>query len=190
MAGEAAAQWPGEEVLNGVDTVRLGEMVREVRADPGQGELQLRVANRWLEGGRNRTTITSYRRAGGEEQHLRPFTLEADEPPVLLGEDGAPGPTEYLLAALSACLTTSLAYHAAAHGVRLESVESSCEGDLDLRGFLDLDPKIRKGFREIRMRFRIRGDADEARLLGLMKRSPVFDTIVNPTPVKITIERL
>jgi hypothetical protein len=43
---------------------------------------------------------------------------------------------EVLIHALAACLTASLVYHAAAKGIRIEGVESSIEGDLDLRGFL------------------------------------------------------
>jgi uncharacterized OsmC-like protein len=45
-------------------------------------------------------------------------------------------PVEYVLHALGGCLTTTLVYNAAALGIQLEKVESSYEGDLDLRGFL------------------------------------------------------
>ena len=69
------------------------------------------------------------------------LVLDADEPPVLLGEDRGPNPVEYALSALSACMTTALVYHAAAKGYELEEVESRWEGDLNLKGFLGIDPK-------------------------------------------------
>ena len=60
--------------------------------------------------------------------------MDCDEPPVLLGEDKGANPVEYVLAALSGCLTTTLAYHAAAQGIDIEGIESTFEGDLDLWG--------------------------------------------------------
>ena len=84
--------------------------------------------------------------------------LEADEPPLLLGRDQGANPVEYLLHALAACVTTSMVYHAAAKGIAIEEVESTVEGSLDLRGFLGVDPKVRKGYENIRMNFRIKAD--------------------------------
>jgi len=42
-----------------------------------------------------------------------------------------------------------MVYHAAAHGIKIEQVESSLHGDLDLRGFLGLDRTIRNGYQRI-----------------------------------------
>ena len=62
----------------------------------------------------------------------------------LLGEDEAANPVEYLLAGLAGCVTTSLVAHAAARGVKIDSIESTLEGDIDLQGLLQLDEKDRK----------------------------------------------
>jgi len=40
-----------------------------------------------------------------------------------------------------------MVYHAAARGIAVEQVESTLEGDLDLRGFLDIAPNVRKGYK-------------------------------------------
>lgn len=40
-------------------------------------------------------------------------------------------PIEYLLVALSGCLTTSLVAHAAARGIRIRGMRSKYEGDPD-----------------------------------------------------------
>ena len=119
--------------INGVDAERMRATVQAVPQNPGPAAFQFRVANQWINGGRNRSTIKSFYGVGGEDSvRTKPFVLDADEPPVLSGEDHAANPAEYVLHALAACLTTSLVYHAAARGIRIESVESTLEGDLDL----------------------------------------------------------
>jgi uncharacterized OsmC-like protein len=62
---------------------------------------------------------------------------EAQEPPpLLLGENHGINPVEYALAALNGYLTTSLIYHAAAQGIKIDEVELTLFKDLDLHGFL------------------------------------------------------
>lgn len=96
---------------------------------------------------------------------------------------------EFVLHALAACLTTSLVYHAAARGIRIESVESTLEGDLDLQGFLGLSEQVRRGYKEIRVKFQVTSDASPEQLEELTKFSPVYDIVSNPVPVSIQIER-
>lgn len=66
---------------------------------------------------------------GKELPHERPFTLEADEPPVLPGENAAVNPVEHLLQGFASCLTTSIAYHDAARGIKVEGGECTIESD-------------------------------------------------------------
>ena len=120
--------------------------------------------------------------------------LRADEPAILLGNDIAANPVEYLLHSLAACLTTSMVYHAAARGIHIEEVESSLEGDIDLHGFLDLDDRVRNGFQGIRVKFKIRADVSDRQLQELAQlgpgHSPVFDSLTNGVPVSVSAERL
>jgi uncharacterized OsmC-like protein len=176
-------------VVNGVDVERMGATVQAVQQNPTLAIFQFRAANRWITGGHNRSTIQSFYGAGQEDAvRTQPFVLDADEPPVLLGEDHGANPVEYVLHALAACLTTSLVYHAAARGIRIESVESRLEGDLDLRGFLGLSDTVRRGYRQIRVHFAIKSDAPAEQLKELTTFSPVHDIVSNPVPVQITIE--
>ena len=117
-----------------------------------------------------------------------PFELDADEPPVLLGQDNGANPAEFVLHALASCLTTSLVYHASARGIQIESVESKLEGDIDLRGFLGLSKDIRKGYQHINVQFKVKSDADPALLRELCNQSPVCDIISNPVPVTVSVE--
>lgn len=177
------------ETINGVNTERMGATVQAVQQDPALATFRFRASNTWINGGHNRSMIKSFYGAGAEDTvRTKPFVVDAAEPPVLLGEDQAPNPVEYVLHALAACLTTSLVYHAAARGIRIESMESQLEGDLDLRGFLGLSDDVRKGFQEIRATFTVKSDATKEQLEKLAKFSPVYDTIANPVPVSISIK--
>ena len=116
-----------------------------------------------------------------------------DEPPLLLGENHGANAGEYALTALNGCLITALIYHAAAQGIKIDEVESSLEGDADLRGFLGIDDSVRNGYERINVTFRIKSDAPEEKLRELVelaqKRSPVFDMLSNPTPVQANMEK-
>ena len=119
--------------------------------------------------------------------------MDNDEPPVLLGQDNGANPVEQVLHGLAGCLTTSLVYHAAARGIRIDEVESTYEGDLDLHGFLGMDPKVRNGFQQVRVTFKVKGDAPQEKLQELVelaqKRSPVFDMLSHGVPVKVTLAK-
>jgi len=80
-----------------------------------------------------------------------------------------------------------------AKGIRIDEVESTLEGDLDLHGFSGLDPNIRNGYESINVKFKIKSDAPKEKLQELVelakKRSPVCDIISNPTPANVSLEK-
>lgn len=182
-----------ERVINGVNVTKLSGLVDAIREKPGLARFQLRATNQWIGGMQNKATVKDFYGAGKEDDTRRqPFVYKEDEPPVLLGNNEGASPVEYVLVALSGCLTSSLIAHAAARGVRLDSVESKLEGDVDLRGFLGMAAEVRRGFENIRVTFRIKSDAPREKLQELVelaqKRSPVFDIVTNPTAVTVTLE--
>jgi uncharacterized OsmC-like protein len=150
------------------------------------------VRNKWINGGNNHITVKEFYGAQQDHEHEVPFELEADEHQVLLGEDKGPNPVEYLLAGLSGCLTSALIYHAAAKRIKIKGVQSRVEGDLDLRGFLDLSPDVKVGYEHIRVYFKIDADVSpeqkEELIQMAQKYSPVFNSVVNPTPVTVRLE--
>jgi uncharacterized OsmC-like protein len=89
-------------------------------------------------------------------------------------------------------LITSLIYHAAAQGIKIDEVETSLSGDLNLHGFLGLDENIRNGYEKIKVKFKIKADTSKEKLQELIqlaqKRSPVFDIISHPTPIGVGLE--
>jgi uncharacterized OsmC-like protein len=183
-----------QQNLNGVNVEQLMQTINLIKDDPSLASFQFRARNQWLNGGHNRTTIQGFYGAGQEDTtRTQAFTMDNDEPTLLLGNDQAPNPTEALFHALAGCLTTSLVYHAAARGIQLEEVESRLEGNLDLRGFLGMSDQVRNGYDQIRVAFKIKGDATPEQLQELCElakqRSPVFDMVSNPVPIAVTVEK-
>ena len=179
-----------EITRNGVNVTRLGATIKAIEAQPELAQFKFRATNQWDTGGHNQATIDSFYGTCQEMEHKRPFVMDADEPPVLLGEDNGANPVEFVLAGLSGCMTTTLAYHCAGRGLNVESIESEFEGDIDLHGLLDLDPNCRSGYREIRVKFKVKGDADEATIQELLRKSPVYDTLANPVKIKVEVEKV
>jgi uncharacterized OsmC-like protein len=179
-----------DQFLNGLNVTEYGRIVDAVRGDSRLAKFQFRTGNRWQDGGLNRTTITGLY-GGGEEQGAgtRQFTVDAAEPPVLLGKDEAPNPAEYLLHALAACLTSSIVYKAAARGIVVEAIEGRLEGDMDARRFLEISDAQRTGYQGIRAVFKVKADASPEEIRELAEFSPVFDTVTRGTAVSLQIEK-
>lgn len=176
--------------INGFDVERLGQTLEAIKEQPELAQFRFRARNRWLDGGHCQTRIKDFEVAG-QPDTSRPveWVYDEDEPPALLGENRGANPVEYALTALAGCLTTSLVAHAAARGIELRSVESELEGDLDVRGFLGLDPNVRNGYQNIRVKFHVDADASDDQLRELVElaqqRSPVFDIVTHEVPVEV-----
>ena len=181
-----------DRVRNGVDTAQMYGTLDAIKSDPSLARFQFRVSNRWIDGAHNRSTIQGFYGAGQEDgSRAQAFSLDAGEPAVLLGVDTGPNPAEALLHALAACLTTSLVYVAAARKVRLTEVESTLEGDMDVRGCLGISDEVRNGFDRIRVTFKVKGDAPAEKLREVVERaqarSAVFDMVSHGVPVEVGV---
>ena len=177
--------------LNGVDTPTLFGTLDVVKSQPELARFQFRARNHWTNGTFSETTIDTFSGAGGEHIHKTTFALQADHPAVLVGEDRAPLPIEYLLHALAACITGGIANIAAARGVTLHEVESRIEGDINLLGIFGMSKDVRNGYQGIRASFSIKGDASPEKLQEIVEqsraRSAVFDVLTNGVPVSMSV---
>ena len=181
-----------DRIRNGVDSEQMYGTLDAIKAAPELGVFQFRAQNRWIDGAHNRSTIRGFYGAGQEdESRAEAFVIDAGEPAVLLGSDTGANPAEHLLHALAACLTTSLVYVAAARGVRLTEVESTLQGDMDVRGALGLSDEVRNGFSSISVTFRVKGDAPPEKLREVVERaqarSAVFDMVTHGVPVEVGV---
>ena len=144
-----------------------------------------------------RTASTARRRsrtssASGEEQsHKTERVFDADHPEIFAAQDNGITPIEYLLVGLASCLTAGVASVAQNRGIQLRSVESTVEGNHDIRGILGVDSDVRNGFNDIKVTFTIDADASRQEIEALVaqsqKRSAVFDALTNPTEVTVEV---
>ena len=182
-----------QEMLNGVNVEGLFQTIDAIKEEPAIAKFNFRAKNEWVNGGENRTTINDFYGAGKTHVRSKPFVFTKDEPPVLLGTDHGANPVEYALTALAGCVTTTLVYYASAKGVKINKIESTLEGDIDLRGLLNIDENVKVGYESIQINFKIDSDASEETLHELIeiakKHSPVANTISNPTPVNINLSK-
>jgi uncharacterized OsmC-like protein len=180
--------------INGVDRDKLFQTIDQIKDTTSLAKFRFKIRNEWIDCGHNRSIVKTFHAAESDIEHALKFELDADEPAILLGTDKGANPVEYLLHALAACVTTSMVYHAAAKGITIEEVESTIDGDIDLRGFLGLDKKVRNGYQQIRMKFKLKADVSDDQLQELCRLgpqfSPVFDSITKGVPVQVNAERI
>jgi uncharacterized OsmC-like protein len=186
------SQKPLPQPRNGVDTSTLLSTIHAVGQQPELAGFTWRATNHWQQGTHSRSYITSFHGAGGEQAHVREFTFDADHPAVLVGRDHGPTPVEYLLVALASCLTAGIGNIAAVRGVTLHEVECQVDGDMDLRGILGLSDSVRNGYQQIRVSFKIKGDAPEEKLRAIVEqsraRSAVFDVLTHGVDVTLSVD--
>ncbi len=179
--------------MNGLDTTALFATLDAVKNDPSLGHFEFRARNQWIDGGENRSTIKDFYGAGCEDQsRSEPFVFTNGEPPVLLGSNEGANPVEFLLHALAGCVTTTTVLHAAARGIRIESLSTELVGTIDVQGLLALDDTVPVGYEQIRIKMDIKADCSDEELDELLSfaqdHSPVCNTICRPVPV--TVERV
>ena len=181
------------KLVNGLNVKELFSTIEAVKGNPDIAKFKFRANNKWVNGTHCRATIKDFYGALKEDDSRPPMDYDMDEPPVLLGNNEGRNPVEYLLVALSGCLTTSLVAYASAKGIKIKGVESRYEGDLDLRGFLGISEDVPVGFQNIRVFFTIDADVSDEQKEELIrlaqKHSPVYNTITKSAPVSVHLEK-
>lgn len=191
MSQQTATEAPTRPSLNGVNIPGLFATIDAVADERELAKFRFRASNKWQKGTHSRSYIKSFYGAGGEQEHVREYVVDADHPEVFAAEDNAPTPVELVLAGLASCITAGIGTVSAARGVELYEVESVVEGDIDLQGVLGLSEDVRNGFQNIRIDFTIKGNAPDEKLREICEqsrsRSAVFDIVTNRVPVQITV---
>lgn len=175
--------------VNGFKSEEIAGTINAIQENPEIAKFEFRVKNKWITGGHNQARVKDFY-GGCQEDTSREkeWVFDNAEPPILLGHNEGANPVEYLLSALSGCMTTTMALHAAARGIEVDSIESKFEGDIDVQGFLGLNEQVRNGYEQIRVTFDIKGDLTEVQkkeLIGFAHMSPVFDVVTNGTKVAV-----
>jgi uncharacterized OsmC-like protein len=122
---------------------------------------------------------------------LRRFTIDIDEPCELGGSNRFANPQEHLIAALNACISVGYVAQCAVRGITLESLEIETEGEIDLRGFLGIDPQVANGYESLRYTVRIKGSGTQQQFAeihdAVMATSPNVYNLANAVTLKSTL---
>ncbi|MDX6297439.1 MAG: hypothetical protein QOI51_1296 [Nocardioidaceae bacterium] len=176
---------------NGVNVQALLDAREVLKGAPEAAQFTWRASSRWQRGVHSTTTIQNFFGLGEEQQHRTETVFDADHPEVFAAEDNGITPIEYLLVGLASCLTAGVASVAQNRGIQLHSIESTVEGNHDIRGMLGVDRDVRNGFNGVKVTFNIDADASpediEALVAQSQKRSAVFDALTNPTDVTVEV---
>ena len=179
------------KIVNGVNVTQLFKTIDNIKENSEIAKFNFQAKNKWIDGTENHTTVTDYSGACKTFTRSKPHVFVKYEPQILLGNDKGANPVEYLLAGLAGCITTSLVAHASAKGIKINSIESTLEGDIDLHGLLQLGNNVNPGYQGINISFKIESDASEETLEELVvlakKVSPVANTILRPTPINVRL---
>lgn len=172
-------------VVNGLDTEKLMKVVETVKQNWETGRTVWKASTTWKGGFKVETCS-------------REFTLTADEPEMLCGTNSAANPVEMVLQAYGACLSIGYAMNAAVRGIKLDDIRIDLEGEIDLPGFLGLEPPEKlhmdklPGFKTITAKVKIKADVDAKTLQDLHKHvvgtSPVGLTLSRPVKVEAALE--
>ena len=115
--------------------------------------------------------------------------VEAGLHPATGGDGSLACSGDMLLEALVACAGVTLRAVATAIGVELRRATVTAEGDLDFRGTLGVSKEVPVGFRDIRLRFDLDTDADEAQRANLVRLTErycvVLQTLRKPPPITV-----
>jgi uncharacterized OsmC-like protein len=176
---------------NGVNVQALLEAREVLAGAPDAAQFTWRASSKWENGVHSTTSIENFFGLGAEQSHKSETVFDADHPAVFAAQDNGITPIEYLLVGLASCLTAGVASVAQHRGIQLRSVESTVEGNHDIRGFLGVDSDVRNGFNDVKVTFSIDADASRGEIEALVaqsqKRSAVFDALTNPTEVTVEV---
>lgn len=176
-------------IVNGIHVDDLFALIGSVKRDAAAGKTTWRVTTSWQGQTRSRAQVESFG-IGGEQVPCR-FSIDIDEPVELGGTNRFANPQEHLLAALNACMIVGYAAQCAVHGITLESLEIETDGEIDLRGFLGIDPAVPRGYESLNYVVRIKGSGTKEEFTeiheAVMATSPNFYNVSRPIALKPTL---
>ncbi len=118
-------------------------------------------------------------------------SIDIDEPHEIGGSNRFANPQEHLLAALNACMMVGYVAQCAVRGITLEKLEIETHGEIDLRGFLGIDPAAPAGYDNLSYVVRIKGNGTRQQFAevhdAVMATSPNFHNVSRPVDLKPTL---
>ena len=185
----AQAKTVEPNVINGINLDDLFALIDNAKRGAAQAKTNWRLTTTWQGQTRSRAQVEGFE-IGGERVPRR-FSIDIDEPCELGGTNRFANPQEHLLAALNACMTVGYVAQCAVRGITLESLEIQTDGDIDLRGFLGIDPAVPPGYENLSYIVRIKGSGTKEEFAeiheAVIATSPNFYNVSRPVALKPTL---
>jgi uncharacterized OsmC-like protein len=166
-------------IVNGIDRDAVKGLLTACSEDPTNAQSHWHVLTTW-KGGTRSDTHASFYEVGGRRVE-KDFTIRVDEPLELGGTNQFANPQETLLAAMNACMTAHYSIAAAMKGVSLDELTIETQGELDLRGFLGIDPEVKPGYESLSYRVTMKGDGTREQF------QEIHDTVTRFSPNRFNI---
>ena len=174
-------------VVNGLNTTALGNLIGMLKDNPDGGRVTFYSNAEWQDGMRSFTSVSGYKIDGVmHHENERNFVMLGDEGVELSGTDAAAGAVEELMYALSTCIIAAGNANASLMGVKLTRFEVALESDLDLHGLFALDPEVRPGIQELRVKMSIGGDGDEETMKKIAMLGYTYSPVSNSVREGVT----
>jgi uncharacterized OsmC-like protein len=168
--------------LNNIDTKQVKDYKAEIKKDPKEAKFTAKIEGDWLfEAGGPQFRSTVKVKDGF-------YTMETSHP-NFAGPGIRPGPMAFGLFWFAACYSSTFVTEAAMRNIRLTSVKTKVEADLDYTAQFDLgeSPLIS----EYRVIMEVKGDANDAQVQDLkeyaLKRCMGMFTIKHAIPLKAEV---
>jgi uncharacterized OsmC-like protein len=177
------------KVVNGINVDDVHALIDGVKQDARNGQTNWHVTTTWQGQARSRARVDGF--AIGGKWVPRQFSFDIDEPSELGGSNKFANPQEHLIAALNACMLVGYVAQCAVRGITLESLTIETDGEIDLRGFLGIDPAVPSGYEKLSYVVRIKGNGTDEQFAevhdAVMATSPNFYNISRPVALKPTL---
>jgi uncharacterized OsmC-like protein len=187
MVAQAKTDQP--TIVNGINVDDLFALIDGVKRDAAKGRTNWRVTTTWQGQARSRAQVEGFEIGGARVP--RRFAIDIDEPCELGGTNRFANPQEHLIAAFNACMTVGYVAQCAVRGITLEGLEIETDGEIDLRGFLGIDPAVPPGYEKLSYVVRIKGSGTKEEFAdvheAVMATSPNFYNMSRPVALKPTL---
>jgi uncharacterized OsmC-like protein len=183
------------ETRHGVNVKDLVATVGAIQENPVLAKCNFLGSSEWLGGARVKSSSPGFDQAEGEQtirhRDPNPKGYTGDEPGALMGSDSGPSSAEALLQSMANCVTVTSSYHAAARGMSLGAFEVDFEGDMDMRGFADVDDAVSPGYQNIRGRVYVKAGAPRKDIEEFMQfateHSPMCNSVAKPVQLTYSL---
>lgn len=119
------------------------------------------------------------------------WSLSADIPQSMGGDNSAPSPSTLFRASVSSCVAIGIKMWAARLQTPIESAEAVFTTDVDARGQFGVDDNVPAGFEKARLAISVISDAAESDVLAVidssLRYSPMMDAISGSFPIEINV---